>query len=65
LFCRPIRDEFSTKTKQDYSFVSVLSTVRNGLTARKNARKTNFMYFLRKKRPYSHKKSSQKGVLFL
>jgi hypothetical protein len=31
LFCRPIRDEFSTKTKQDYSFVSVLSTVRNGL----------------------------------
>jgi hypothetical protein len=32
LFCRPIRDEFSTKTKQDYSFVSVLSTVRNGLS---------------------------------
>ncbi len=33
LFCHPIRDEFLTKTKQEYSFVSVLSTVRNGLKA--------------------------------
>jgi hypothetical protein len=35
------------------------------LTARKNARKTNLMYFLRKKRPYSHKKSSKKVSSFV